>query len=84
MPKSPKINPIIAAKLGATGKFPDGKLTPNDEGELQLGLASDSAGRVHFNFGKPIAWFAMERGQAIDLARLILRHAGVKKVEIEL
>jgi hypothetical protein len=36
------------------------------------------------NFGKPIAWFAMPPEHAINFARLLLRHAGVKKVEIEL
>ena len=69
-------------KLGATGKFPLGSLGPDDEGELKMGVAHDSDGNVHVNFGKEIRWFALPQDQAIKLAKLILRHAGAKKVEI--
>lgn len=71
-------------KLGATGKYPHGTLGPHDEGALQMAVAHDSKGNVHVNFGKDLSWFAMPSEQAINFARLILRHAGVKKVEIEL
>ena len=67
---------------GPTGKFPDGKLYPGDKGELCMGIAHDSEGRVHFNFGTEISWFALDQVGAIEYARLILRHAGAKKVEI--
>lgn len=70
-------------KLGATGEFPDGSFGPHDKGALTMGVATDKAGNVHVNFGCKISWFAMPPEQAIDLARLILRHAGAKKVEIE-
>jgi hypothetical protein len=71
-------------KLGATGQYPDGSLGPHDEGALQMAVAHDSKGLVHVNFGKEVAWFALPPEQAINFARLILRHAGAKKVEIEL
>jgi hypothetical protein len=71
-------------KLGATGKFPLGSLGPEDEGELRMGVAHDSNGDVHINFGTPITWFAMPSDQAIKFAKLILHHAGAKKVEITL
>jgi len=71
-------------KVGATGKFPDGKMHPGDEGELQFGVAKDRNGNVHVNFGKDISWFALPPQTAIAFARLLLRHAGAKKVEIEL
>lgn len=71
-------------KLGATGKFPDGILGPADEGELMIGVSHDSKGNVHFNFGKEISWIGISQVQAIDLAKLILRHAGAKKVEVEI
>ena len=70
--------------LGATGKFPDGSLGPHDEGELRFGVAKDSNGLVHINFGKPVSWFAMPPEVAVDLARKLLRFAGAKRVEIEL
>jgi len=71
-------------KLGATGTFPHGSLGPHDEGALQMGVAHDKHGLVHLNFGKKVAWIAMPSDQAINFAKLILTHAGVKKIEIEL
>lgn len=71
-------------KFGATGQYPDGSLGPHDEGALQMGVAHDSKGTVILNFGKEVSWIGMPPEQAINFARLILRHAGVKKVEIEL
>lgn len=71
-------------KFGATGKFPRGALNPYDEGGLQMGVAHDEHGNVHVNFGKRIMWFALPSDQAIELAKLILHHAGAKKVEITL
>ena len=72
------------SKLGATGKFPDGRLHPGDEGQLTYAVAHDSKGLVHINFGKDISWLAMPPEHAINLARSLLKHAGVKRVEIEL
>jgi len=71
-------------KLGATGEFPRGSLGPHDEGELQMGVAHDADGNVHINFGKEVAWLAFPQEEAIEFAKLILRHAGAKKVEITL
>jgi hypothetical protein len=74
----------MSEKLGATGKFPDGKLNPDDEGELTFGVACDDWGNVHINFGEPVAWLAMPPEIAINFARELLRHAGVKKFTIDL
>lgn len=71
-------------KLGATGKFPDGKMHPGDEGELRFAVAKDSRGNVHIDFGKFVSWLALPPETAIQLARLLLKHAGAKKIEIEL
>ena len=71
-------------KFGPTGTFPEGKLGPTDEGALQFGVAHDKQGNVHINFGKKVAWVAMPPEQAIALARVLLKHAGAKRVEIEL
>jgi hypothetical protein len=71
-------------KLGATGEFPHGSLGPHDEGAVQMAVAHDSKGLVHINFGKDLSWLAMPPEQAVDFARLILHHAGAKKVEITL
>jgi hypothetical protein len=70
-------------KFGPTGKFPQGILGPSDEGEIQIGVAHDSRGTIIINFGTRVSWLGLPPEQAINLARTILRHAGVKKVEIE-
>ena len=61
-------------KLGATGKFPQGKLNPDDEGELTVGVADDGK-LVHVNFGKPVAWFALPPDIALALASSLTAHA---------
>lgn len=71
-------------KLGATGEYPDGTLGPHDEGGIQMAIAHDSKGLVHVNFGKDISWFAIPPEQAINLAKMLMHHAGAKKIEISL
>ena len=61
-------------KLGATGQFPDGKISEQDEGELQMGIANDGK-LVHVNFGKPVAWFAVPPDVALALASQLTKHA---------
>lgn len=63
-----------ALKLGATGKFPDGKVSPDDEGELKLGVTHKDK-NVVIVFGRPVAWLSMATGVARDLARAMLEHA---------
>lgn len=63
-------------ELGATGKFPQGKLNPEDQGELRFGVASDEAtNRVIVNLGQPVIWFAMDPGLARELAKVLVIHA---------
>ena len=58
-------------KAGATGKFPEGKLTEKDQGEIKL-LVGVHKGKVVIDFGeKPISWFAMNKRQALDLGKLL-------------
>lgn len=61
-------------ELGATGRFPQGKVAPHDEGELRLGVANDK-GKVFVDFGKPIRSLGMDPEQANELADLLKRHA---------
>jgi hypothetical protein len=71
--------------LGATGTFPQGVLNDDDQGALKIGVARDKkTGLVHLEFGKPIAWTAFPPEMAVHLARMLLKHAGAKKVEISL
>lgn len=62
-------------KPGATGKFPEGRLNPHDEGELKIAVGHDKAkGKVIIQFGKEISWIAMNATQAINLGRGIVKH----------
>lgn len=62
------------SELGATGKFPEGKVSPDDEGEIRLAVAhTDKV--VVVKFGKPIAWIAMEPASVRKLAALLIEHA---------
>lgn len=64
------------ARPGATGKFPDGKLNEDDEGELRLAVFGDQEnGVVTVLFGKPIVWLGLPPGEAREFARLIVEHA---------
>jgi hypothetical protein len=61
-------------KLGATGKFPQGKLNEDDEGELTFGIANDGK-LVHVDFGKPVHWFAVGPDLALQIASNLTKHA---------
>lgn len=67
-----EINPV----LGATGKYPQGKINEHDEGELQFAVAVDPNSKtVIINFGKPTAWIGFDRATALSLAQLLVEKA---------
>jgi len=69
--------------LGPTNEFPHGMARPDDKGALRFAISdADSQGNIHIDFGTPIEWLAFPREQAVELARMLLRKAGAKKVEI--
>lgn len=71
--------------LGATGNFPQGKLDDTDQGELRLGVAYDKLnGIVRIDFGKPVAWLGLGPPEAFAFAKMLLKSAGAKKIEIEM
>jgi len=62
--------------VGATGKFPQGKLNDDDEGELRMAIAYDKVdGIVRLEFGKPVKWLGLPPPEAIQLAEKLLWHA---------
>jgi len=61
-------------EVGPTNKFPEGKLTEKDEGEYRFMMAVIK-NKVVINFGKPIAWIAMDRDEAFGLAKALRKHA---------
>jgi len=65
---------FLRSMLGPTGKFPDGKLTDSDEGEIAIAVGSKD-GKVVIDFGKPTAWIGFTPAQANDIADLLRKHA---------
>jgi hypothetical protein len=62
-------------KLGATGEFPSGKLTPGDEGALCLAIGV-KANNVIIHMGmKPVSWFAMSAADAYVFGTLVQNRA---------
>lgn len=61
-------------ELGATGQFPDGKLSDRDEGEIMIGIAV-YRGRVLFNFGKPVQGIGFTPEQAEQIGRDLINKA---------
>lgn len=63
-------------RLGPTGRFPGGKLTSNDEGEIAFGV-STLKGKVVVAFGKPIASLGMSAKEARLLANSLRKNADI-------
>lgn len=61
-------------RLGATGEFPQGKITEEDEGELQIALAVRDNTLI-IDFGKPITWLGLGKAEVIALAHLLAKRA---------
>lgn len=77
--------PWYKRALGATGKFPMPAISEDDEGQLRMAVGYDAAnGLVRLEFGTPVAWLALPPPEAIELARVLLKRAGVKKVTLEI
>lgn len=63
--------------LGATGRYPEGKLNEHDEGEIAFAVAADLVHKkVLINFGKPVAFLGMTQKQAIELGAMLIAKAG--------
>lgn len=63
--------------FGPTGRHPAGKIAADDEGEINIGIAFDqTAGLVRIEFGTPVTWLALSPEKAIELAKLLMKHAG--------
>jgi hypothetical protein len=60
--------------IGATGQFPDGALSPNDEGQIQF-ATSIIDGRVILDFGKPVSSLGMSPQEACDIAGALVKLA---------
>lgn len=60
--------------LGATGRYPQGRLCQDDEGEIRVAVAADLAARkVVIDFGKPVAWIGFTPDQAREVGELLIQ-----------
>ena len=55
-------------------KFPEGKLSRDDQGELEFKIAIVD-GRVIMDWGKPIQWIGCTPSQARAIAAALIRNA---------
>lgn len=63
-------------KLGATGEYPQGKLSEKDEAELAIAVAADKTiGKIMLQFGKPVAWIGMNAIQARAIGEMLILKA---------
>lgn len=68
-----KINDV---KLGPTGRHPQGKVDPSDEGELTLAVAVDyEQAIVRIEFGGPVAWLGLPAGDARAFGQMLIDKA---------
>ena len=59
--------------LGATGRFPQGKLSSDDQGELRMAVVADPIHKkVVISFGKEITWIGFDMAQAAELGELLI------------
>lgn len=60
----------------AQRKWPEGRIAPEDDGQLAIMIAADFVKNVvMFEFGKPVAWLAMSPEQAKELGELMVKRA---------
>lgn len=75
--KAEDSGPVLAPLLGSTGKYPHGRLNPDDEGELVIGIQADKRNKVVvMSFGDTkVSWIGMPAQQALDIAEALVRRA---------
>lgn len=61
-------------RLGATGKYPEGKIVDSDEGEISIAVGHMDR-RVIIDFGTPTSWLGMPIEQAREFANAVHRRA---------
>ena len=65
------IKPDGGVFLGATGQFPDGKVSPQDDGELTFSVVGTKE-HIVLQFGGPVTWMAISPEMAFALALSLL------------
>ncbi len=74
-----QMNKMRKELLGATQRFPEGKLAEGDKGEIMFAVGHEH-GKVMLEFGKAVAWIHMTTDQAQALAMTIYDHAEKSRI----
>lgn len=69
---------LAAQQPGPTGEYPEGELSEDDEGELQLRV-HHAQGNVVIEFGKSITWLALPHDEVPQFLQIIADHAEAAK-----
>ncbi len=69
-----QVEGMIQDKIGATGQHPEGKLTPEDQGEIKFRVGHTDD-KVIIHFGKRVEWLGMSPDQAMELGRVLIKNA---------
>jgi len=71
------INRMLEEFLGsAKPSFPQGKISPTDEGELSFAISLDlSKQAVVVRFAKPVDWIGLDKKSALHMAELLKERA---------
>lgn len=67
---------LAAERPGPTGEFPDGKLMPKDQGELNIAVGAEGE-NVAVHFGTPVTWMAFPPEVARTIAASLLEKAAL-------
>ncbi len=65
---------VLEQRIGKTGRFPQGKLREDDQGEVMFAVGSER-GKVVIQFAEPTKWVGMDPQQAMNLASALIKHA---------
>lgn len=63
----------MSEELGATGRYPRGKLNADDQGELRIAIGREGSSIV-VDFGKEVKWIGFAPEDARAFAVTLLRH----------
>ena len=62
--------------LGATGEYPHGQISEDDQGELKIAMGvNEDHKRIMIDFGKKISWLGLEANEARMFAQALLANA---------
>ena len=66
----------------AQRKWSDGRVGPDDDGDLAFTIRSDQDRHLVFlDFGQPVEWVGMPPHQAVELAQTLIKHARAVSTE---